>query len=144
MQQDSLSEEDMLEVLSYLQAVAVYQSHLIEILCRLASCPLLARRDACLAVSDLYSEIKQSLRVQPIEASTIFSRHFPEIMKQHKDGLAHKSLQMAVVGANKLKSSGFKKKTPKVSEAATKPTYGGLNVTVGPNDTRISNVPQER
>ena len=54
------------EVLRYLQAVAVSLSHLIEILCRLASGPLLARKDARLAVSDFYSEFKQSLRVQPI------------------------------------------------------------------------------
>ena len=93
MQQDSLSKDDLLEVSRYLQAVAVSQSHLIEILCRLSSGPLLARRDACLAVTDLDSDIKQSLRVQ-----------------QYKEGLAHKSLQMAVVGASKPQSSGFKKK----------------------------------
>ena len=103
MQRDSLSKEDMSEVLRYLQALAVSLSHLIEILCRLASGPLLARTDARLAVSDFYSEFKQSLRVQPIESSTISGRHFPEIMKQYQVGLAYKSLQMAVVGANKLK-----------------------------------------
>ena len=55
----------------YLQAVVISQSHLVEILSRLASDPLLARRDACLAVSDLDSDMKQSLRVQPIESTTI-------------------------------------------------------------------------
>ena len=80
--------------------MAVSQSHLIEILARLVWGPLLARRDACLAVSDLDSEVKQSLRVQPIESSTIFGDKFPEIVKQYEDGLAHRSLQMAVVGAN--------------------------------------------
>ena len=100
-QQDSLSKDDLLEVSRYLQAVAVSQSHLIEILCRLSSGPLLTRRYACLAVTDLHSDIKQSLCVQPIESSTIFGEKFPEIVKQYKEGLAHKSLQMAVVGASK-------------------------------------------
>ena len=144
MQQDSLSKDDLLEVSRYLQAVAVSQSHLIEILCRLSSGPLLARRDACLSVTDLDSDIKQSLRVQPIESSTIFGEKFPEIVKQYKDGLAHKSLQMAVTGVGKPQSSGFKKKSPKVTETTTKPTYGGLNVTVGPNATRTPSVPQGR
>ena len=144
MQQDSLSKDDLLEVSRYLQAVAVSQSHLIEILCRLSSGPLLARRDACLSVTDLDSDIKQSLRVQPIESSTIFGEKFPEIVKQFKDGLAHKSLQMAVTGVGKPQSSGFKKKSPKVTETTTKPTYGGLNVTVGPNATRTPSVPQGR
>ena len=79
---------------------------------------------------------EQSLCVQPIESSTIFGEKFPEILKQYKDGLAHKSLQMAVTGAGKPRSSGFKKNSPKVTETTTKPTYGGLNVTVGPNATR--------
>ena len=142
MQQDTLSKDDMLEVSRYLQAVAVSQSHLIEILSRLASGPLLARRDACLAVSDLDSEAKQSLRVQPMESSTIFGEKFPEIVKQYKDGLTHKSLQMAVVGASKQQSSGFKKKGPKVSESSTKSTYGELSVSVGPNASRTANVTQ--
>ena len=143
MQQDTLSKDDMLEVSRYLQAVAVSQSHLIEILSRLASGPLLARRDACLAVSDLDSEVKQSLRVQPMESSTIFGEKFPEIVKQYKDGLTHKSLQMAVVGASKQQSSGFKKKGPKVSESSTKSTYGELSVSVGPNASRTANVKLE-
>ena len=54
-QQDSLSREDMMEVSCYLQAVAASKSHLVEILARLASGPLLARRDACLDASDLDS-----------------------------------------------------------------------------------------
>ena len=112
MQQNALSKDDLLEVSRYLQAVAVSQSHLIEILCRLSSGPLLAQRDACLAVTDLDTDIKQSLRVQPIESSTIFREKFPEIVKQYKEELAHKSLQMAVVGASKPQSSGFKKKSP--------------------------------
>ena len=71
-QQDSLSREDMMEVSRYLQAVAASQSHLVEILARLASGPLLARRDACLDASDLDPEVKRSLRVQPIESGTVF------------------------------------------------------------------------
>ena len=45
-QQDSCSKDDMLEVSRYLQAIAISQSHLVEILTRLASGPHLARRDA--------------------------------------------------------------------------------------------------
>ena len=90
----------------------------------------MARRDACLSVSDLDAEIKQSLRVQPIESSTIFGDKFPEIVKQYKDGLARKSLQMAVVGANKPQPSSFGKKNPKATESSSKPSYGGLSVTV--------------
>ena len=71
--QDVCSKDDMLEVSRYLQAVAIYQSHMVEILTRLASGPLLARWDACLAVSDLESDMKQSLRVQPIESTTYSS-----------------------------------------------------------------------
>lgn len=139
-QQESCSKDDMLEVSRYLQAVAISQSHLVEILSRLASGPLLARRDACLAVSDLDSDTKQSLRAQPIQSSTIFGEKFPEVVKHYKDGLAHRSLQMAVVGANK--SSGPKKKGPKVSESSAKPTLGELNVTVGSDSSRISTVPR--
>ena len=114
----------MLEVSRYLQAVAISQSHLVEILTRLASGPLLACKDACLAVSDLDSDMKHSLRVQPIESTTIFGKKFPEIVKQYKDGLTPRSLQMAVVSANK--SSGLKKKGPKISNTSTKSSFGEL------------------
>ena len=70
--QDSLYREDMVEVFCYLQAVAAFQSHLVEILARLASGHISARRDACLDVSDLDSEVKRSLHVQPIESGTVF------------------------------------------------------------------------
>ena len=36
------------------------------------------------------------------------------------------------------------KKIQNIIETTTKPTYGGINVTVGPNDTWTSNVPQMR
>ena len=134
----SCSKVDMLEVSRYLQAVAISQSHLVEILTRLASGALLARRDACLAVSD--SDMKQSLRVQPIESTTIFGEKFPEIVKQYKDGLTHRSLQMAVVSANK--SPGLKKKGPKISDTSPESSFGELNVTVGPDSSRTSNIPQ--
>ena len=139
-QQDSCSKDDMLEVSRYLQTVAISQSHLVEILTRLASGPLLALRDACLAVFDLDSDIKQSLRVQPTESTTIFGEKFPEIVKQYKDGLTHRSLQMAVVSAKK--SSGRKKKGPKISDTSTKSSFGKLNVSAGPDSSRTSNVPQ--
>ena len=124
----------------YLQAVAISQLYLVEILTRLGSDPLLARRDACLAVSDLDSDMKQSLRVQPIESTTILGEKFPEIVKQYKDGLTHRSLQMAVVSANK--SSGLTKKGPKFSNTSTKSSFGEQNVTVGPDSSETSNVPQ--
>ena len=99
-QHDSLSREDMMEVSRYLQAVTASRSHLVEILARMASGPLLARRDACLDASDLDSEIKRSLRVQPIESGTAFGSKLQEVVRQYKEGLAHKSLQMAIVDAN--------------------------------------------
>ena len=49
----------MLEVCRYLLAVAQSQSHLVKILNRFASGPLLAHRDICLAVTDLDTEVKQ-------------------------------------------------------------------------------------
>ena len=69
MQQDSLSKDDLLEVSRYLQAAAVSQSHLIEILCRLSSGPLLARRDACLAVTDLDSDIDPANKIMFLKRS---------------------------------------------------------------------------
>ena len=98
-QQDSLSTEDMIEVSPFLQAVAASQLHLVEVLARLASEPLLARRDACLDASDLDSEVKMSLRVQPKKSGSVCGSKFQEVVWQYKEGLAHKSLQMAVVGA---------------------------------------------
>lgn len=142
-QQDSLSKEDMLEVSRYLQAVAMSQSHLVEILTRLASGPLLARRDACLGMSDLDNDTKQSLRVQPIESSTVLGDKFPEVVKQYKDNLAHRSLQMAVTGANKSQSSLFKKKPSKLPDPAVKPN-SNLTVTVGPNSSRAPSFSQPK
>ena len=84
-----------MEVSCYLQAVAASQSHLVVILLRLASGPLLPRRDACLDASDLDFEFKRSLRVQPIESGTVFGNKFPEVVGQYKEGHTHKSLQMA-------------------------------------------------
>lgn len=98
-QNENVSKEEMVEVSHFLQAVAQSQSHLVKNFSRLASGPLLARRDACLAVSDLDSEIKQSLIVQLIESSTIFGNKYPQVVKLYKEGLTQKSL--AVVGANK-------------------------------------------
>ena len=66
----------MLEVSRYLQTVAHSQSHMVEILTRLASDPILAPRDACLAVTDLDTEVKQSLRAQSIESPTMFDEKF--------------------------------------------------------------------
>ena len=82
------------------------QSHLVKILTRLASGLLLARRDACLAVTVLDTEVKQSLRVQPIESPTMFCEKFRDIVKQNKYWLTHRSLQMAV-GSNKQQRSSI-------------------------------------
>ena len=62
------------------------QSHLVKILTRLASGILLARRDACLEVKDLDIEVKQSLRVQPIESPTMFGEKFRDIVKKTNMG----------------------------------------------------------
>ena len=139
---ENLSKDDMLEVSRYLQAVAQSQSHLVEILSRLASGPLLARRDACLSVTDLDTECKQSLRVQPMESATIFGNKFPEVVSQYKESLAHKSLQMAVVNASKQQSSGFKNKDKKPSGYNSKGRPNTLSVTVGPGSSRTSNFSQ--
>ena len=136
-QQDSLSREDMMEVNRYLQAVAAFQFHLVEILARLASEPLFARRDDCLDVSDLDSEVKRSLHVQPIESGTVFGSKFREVVWQYKECLAHKSLQMAVVGANKHQPS-FKKSTPKTPVTPAKPAFYEPHVSVRYNLSRTS------
>ena len=108
----------MLEVSRYFQAVAQSQSHRVDILTRLASCPLLAHRDACLALTDLDTEVKQSLRVQPIESSTMFGQKFPDIIKQYEDELTHRSLQMAV-GSNKQQQSSVPRKFPAKGSASS-------------------------
>ena len=73
----------------------------------------------------------------------MFGVQLPDIMQQYKNELAHKSLQVAVVCANKPQSSGFKENISKVSETTTKPTYAGIYVIVGPYSTRTSIVPQQ-
>ena len=125
----------------YLQAVAASQSHLVEILARLASGPLLARRDACLDASDLDSEFKRSLRVQPIESGTVVGSKFQEVVRQYKEGPAHKSLQMAVVGANKRQPS-FRKSTPKTPDTPAKPAFSEPNVSMGSILSRTSTFSQ--
>lgn len=140
-QQESLSTDDMAEVSRYLQAVALSQTHLVEVLTRLAAGPLLARRDACLSASDLEPEVKQALRCQPIESSTVLGNKFPEVVKHYKEGLTHKSLQRAVVGSGRQYSTGFKKRSVKASETVSKPS-NDLSVTVGPNSSRSTSVPE--
>ena len=67
----------------------------MEILSRLASGPLLAHRDACLAVTDLDTVVKQSVRVQPIKSSTILGKSSRTELN-NTDGLTHRSLQMVI------------------------------------------------
>lgn len=89
------SEDRLREVTKYLQVMATAQSHTMEILTRLASGPLLARRDAYLARSCLDDTVKASLRVQPIESRTLFGPKFEGAVKAYKEDLAHTSLQRA-------------------------------------------------
>ena len=63
------------------------------------------------------------------------------MVRQYKEGLAHKSLQMAVVGANKRQPS-FKKRTPKTPDTPAKPAFSEPNVSVGSNLPRTSTFSQ--
>ena len=64
--------------------------HLFDVLIRLASGPLLARRDAYLDKCTL-----ASLRGQLLESSTLFGSKIPEVTKCYKEDLTRRSLQRA-------------------------------------------------
>ena len=83
-----------------------------------------------MAVTDLDTEVKQSLRVQPIESSTMFGKKFPDIVKQYK----HRSLQMAVDSNKQQRSSIPRKFLAKVPESSVKKSTGSLNVAVVQSD----------
>lgn len=93
----SPSQSDLAEIRRYLQALAQSHLHIFDVLVRLASGPLLARRDALLAKSALDPSLRSSLRVQPLESATLFGSKMPEVSKSFKEDLTRKSLQNAAV-----------------------------------------------
>ena len=109
------SQSDLTEVRRYLQALAQSHMHLFGVLLRLASGPLLARRDAFLDKCALDSSTKSSLRVQPIEAPTLFGPKMPEVAKVYKEDLTRRSLQNAA--ANHPSSKKPTKKSGPKSES---------------------------
>ena len=86
------SQSDLTEVHRYLEALAQSHMHLFDVLVRFASGPLLARRDAYLDKCALDSSMKASLRVQPLESSTLFGSKIPEVAKRYKEDLTRRSL----------------------------------------------------
>lgn len=107
------SQSDLAEVRRYLEALAQSHMHLFDVLVRLASGPLLARRDAYLDKCALESSIKASLRVQPLESTTLFGSKTPEVVKCYKEDLTRRSLQRAAASQSLPKK---KKKTGAKSE----------------------------
>ena len=89
------SQSDLVEVHRYLEALAQLHMHLFDVLIKLASGPLLARRDAYLDKCALDSSMKASLRVQPLESSMLFGSKIPEVVKCYKEDLTRRSLQRA-------------------------------------------------
>ena len=79
----------------YLEALAQSHVHLFDVLVRLASGPLLARRDAFLDKCALDSSMMASLSVQPLKSSTLFGPKIPEVSKCYREDLTRKSLQRA-------------------------------------------------
>ena len=66
--------------------------YLSDVLVRLACGPLLARRDAFLDKCALDASLKSSLRVQPLQSSTVFVSEMPDIAKTYKENLTRRSL----------------------------------------------------
>ena len=71
--------------------------HFFDVSVRLASGPLLGRRDAFLDNCALDASLKYSLRVQPLQSSTVFGSKMPDVAKTYKEDLARRSLQNAAV-----------------------------------------------
>lgn len=65
------------------------------VLVRLATGPLLARRNAFLYECALDSSMKASLRVQPLESSSLFGPKIPEMSKCYREDFTRRSLQRA-------------------------------------------------
>ncbi|MCG7868704.1 MAG: hypothetical protein JAY74_20320 [Candidatus Thiodiazotropha taylori] len=111
------SQSDLSEIRRYLQALAQSHLHIFDVLVRLASGPLLARRDAFLAKCALDPTLRSSLRVQPIESATLFGSKMPEVSKTFKEDLTRKSLQNAAV-SHPFSQKQKKKPKPKTSSDA--------------------------
>ena len=91
--------------------------HLFDVLVRLASGPLLARCDVDLDKCALDSSMKASLRVQPLESSTLFGSKIPEVAKCYKEDLTSRSLQRAMAPQplpKKKKKTGAKSEVNKL------------------------------
>ena len=91
--------------------------HLFDVLVRLASGPLLARRDAFVDKCALDSSMKASRRVQPLESSTLFGSKIPEVAKCYKEDLTRRSLQRATAPQplpKKKKKTGAKPEVHKL------------------------------
>ena len=111
------SQSDLAEVRRYLETLAQSHTHLFDVLVRLPSGPLLARRDAYLDECALDSSMKASLRVQPFESSTLFGSKIPEVAKCYKEDLTRRSLQRATTPQpplNKKKKTGAKSEINKL------------------------------
>ena len=105
------SQADLADVRRYLQALAQSHKHLFDVLVRLTSGPMLARRDVFLDKCALDSSVKSSLRVQPLDSATLFGSKMPDVAKTNKEDLTRRSLQNAAVAH--LPSKKQKKAVPK-------------------------------
>ena len=91
--------------------------HLFDVLVRLASGPLLARRDAFLDKCALDAFLKSSLRVQLLQSSTVFGSTTPDVAKTYKEDFTRRSLQNAAV-SHSLHRKQKKKSGPKSGETS--------------------------
>ena len=89
--------------------------HLFDVLVRLACGPLHARRNAFLDKCALDASLKSSLRVQPLQSSTVFGSKMPDVAKTYKEDLTRRSLQNAAV-SHSLLGSRRKKAGPESEE----------------------------
>ena len=102
------TDEGLAEARRYLEALAYANKHLVELLVRQAGGCILARRDAHLSSCVLDKDVKQGLRVQPLEGSSLFGPVLQETVKAYKEDITRRSLQK-VVGES---SSAPKKAKP--------------------------------
>ena len=112
------SQSDLFEVLRYLQALAQSHMHLFDVLVCLTSGPLLARCDVFLDRCALDASLKSSLRVQPLESSTLFGSKMPDVVKTFKEDLTRRSLQNVKVSHSfprkQKRKAGSKSEEPKL------------------------------
>ena len=91
--------------------------HLFDVLVRFASGPLLAKRCVYLDKCALDSSMKASLRVQPLESSTLFGSKIPEVAKCYREDLTRRSLKRATAPKplpKKKKNTGAKSEDTKL------------------------------